>query len=129
MNFTSRPIVAKRAEDFLVYSSLLPSIREKYGPSFDFLEIPEALGFDAQACQFGIVCVRYYDGKTYNWTEENGGAGLGTELSLHMIQLMQDFQRIDISWLLPHPNGNFMRPFDVQGWLQHFETTKRVPRS
>jgi hypothetical protein len=124
VNITSRPIVAKSAEDFLVYSSLLPSIREKYGPSFDFLEIPEVLGFDAQASQFGIVCVRYYDGKTYNWSEENGGAGLGTELSLEMVRLVQDFRRIDIAWLVQHPAGSWMREFDLQAWLRQFRNNK-----
>lgn len=118
MNITSRPIVAKSAEDFRVYSSLLPSIREKYGPNFDFLEIPEVLGFDAQASQFGIVCVRYYHGGTYSWSEENGGAGLGTELSLEIVRLIQDFRRIDIAWLLQHPAGSWMREFDLQAWLQ-----------
>lgn len=120
MNITSRPVVAKSAEEFRVYSSLLPSIREKYGPSFDFLEIPEVLGFDAQACQFGVVCVRYYAGDTYNWSEGNGGNGLGTELSSEMVRLVQDFRRIDIAWLLRHPAGSWMREFDLQAWLRQF---------
>jgi len=124
VKITSRPIAAKSAEEFLVYSSLLPSIREKYGPSFDFLEIPEVLGFDAQVCQFGIICTRYYDGETYNWREENGGAGLGTELSLEMVRLIQDFRRIDIAWLLQHPAGSWMREFDLQAWLQQFRNNR-----
>ncbi len=124
MKIPSRSIVAKSAEEFLVYSSLLPSIREKYGPSFDFLEIPEVLGFDAQASQFGNISVRYYDGETYDWSEENGGADLGTQLSLEMVRLVQDFRRIDIAWLLQHSAGSWMREFNLQAWLQQFRNNR-----
>lgn len=124
MSITSRPVVAKSAEEFLVYSSILPSIREKYGHNFDFLEIPEVLGLDARASQFGAVCVRYYDGDTYNWSEGNGGAGLGTDLSVDMVRLIQDFRRIDIAWLLQHPAGSWMRKFDLQAWLRQFRNNR-----
>jgi hypothetical protein len=72
----------------------------------------------------GIICVRYYDGETYNWSEENGGAGLGTELSLDMVRLMQDFRHIDTAWLLQHPAGSWIRKFDLPAWLRRFRNNR-----
>jgi len=120
VNVTTRQRVTQSHEEFLVSSSLLPSIREKYGARFDSLEIPEVLGSDADASQFGTVCFRYYDGETYTWSESSGGAGLATEFSLEMVELIQDLRRIEIAWLLQHPAGIWMRQFDLQGWLQRF---------
>jgi hypothetical protein len=124
MSVTIRRRITQSTQEFLVSSSLLPSIREKYGTSFNFLEIPEVLDFYGQASQFGTVDFRYYDGDTYNWSEENGGAGLGTELSLEMVRLIQDFRRIDIAWLLQHPAGSWMREFDLQAWLRQFRNNR-----
>ena len=116
-------------EEFLVCTALLPAIRERYGPAFALLEIPEVLRSDGSVGQHGAVYFRHYDGETYNdkWNEENGGSLLGTELSSEMVQLLEDLQKIDVDWLLSQdPVGEKVRQsaFNFQGWLLSFQGQK-----
>jgi hypothetical protein len=116
-------------EEFLVCTALLPAIRERYGPAFALLEIPEVLRSDGSVGQHGAVYFRHYDGETYNgrWNEENGGSPLGTALSSEMVQLLQDLQKIDVDWLLSrHPVGKKVQQsaFNFQGWLLSFRGQK-----
>jgi hypothetical protein len=113
---------AASRDEFLVWTTLLPAIREQYGPSFNLLEIPEVLRFDEAS---RLVCFRHYDGRTYNdsWNEMNGGEPLGTELSAEMVEVLGDLQKINVDSLLAqHAVGESVRQssFDLQNWLVSF---------
>jgi hypothetical protein len=113
---------AGSAEEFLVCTELLPAIRERYGATFTLLEIPEVFRSDRSAGPYGTVYFRDYSGEKYNdkWKEDNGGSPLGTELSLDMVRLLEDLQKIDVGWLLSlHPIGKSMEEhaFDIPNWL------------
>jgi hypothetical protein len=113
---------APGAEEFLLWTTLLPAIRERYGPGFRLLEIPEVLRSDRNS---RLVCFRHYVGRTYNdsWNEMNGGEALGLDLSLEMVQIISDLQTIDVDSLLSeYPVGQWVRrsSFDLQGWLASF---------
>jgi len=117
------------AEEFLVCTALLPAVRARYGGSFVLLEVPEVLRSDPRVGPHGTVYFRNYDGEKYNhrWNEGNGGAPLGTELSSEMVQLLEDFQQIEIDWLQSlHPVGNIVRQsaFDLRGWRDSFQQQK-----
>jgi hypothetical protein len=92
MTTTEFPKVVSSTEEFLVCTELLPAIRERYGTTFALLEIPEVLHADRNVGPHGTVYFRHYDGETYNarWSEQNGGAALGTELSSEMVRLIED---------------------------------------
>ncbi len=120
------PKPAGSTEEFLVCTELLPAIRKRYATTFALLEIPEVLRSDGSVGQHGTVYFRDYGGETYNarWSEHNGGAALGTELSSEMVRLLEDFQRIDVDWLPSlHPIGESAKAsaFDLQGWLLSFQ--------
>jgi hypothetical protein len=124
-----RPRLARSTVEFLVSTELLPAIRERYGPTFALLEIPEVLRSDRNLGPHGTVYFRNYDGKTYNdkWNEQNGGGSLGAELFQEMVQLLKDLQTVDVDWLLTqHPVGETIRrsAFNLQGWLSSFQERK-----
>jgi len=132
------PKTARSAEEFLVCTELLPAIRERYGTTFELLEIPEVLRSDRSVGEYGTVYFRDYDGEKYNgrWSEQPGehigGCALGTELSSEMVQLLKDLQEIDVDWLLSqHPVGKSVQrsAFDLQGWLLSFQKQKTLARS
>ncbi|SRR6266478_3111503 len=122
---------AGSTEEFIVCTELLPAIRKRYGTTFGLLEIPEILRADRSVGQYGRIYFRDYDGEKYNdrWNEQNGGGALGTELSSEMVQLLKDFQQIDVGWLLSlHPVGKSLErsAFDLRGWLLSFEKQKTL---
>ena len=132
------PKTARSAEEFLVCTELLPAIRERYGTTFELLDIPEVLRSDRSVGEYGTVYFRDYDGEKYNgrWSEQPGehigGCALGTELSSEMVQLLKDLQEIDVDWLLSqHPVGKSVQrsAFDLQGWLLSFQKQKTLARS
>ncbi len=132
------PKTARSAEEFLVCTELLPAIRERYGTTFELLEIPEVLRSDRSVGEYGTVYFRDYDGEKYNgrWSEQPGehigGCALATELSSEMVQLLKDLQEIDVDWLLSqHPVGKSVQrsAFDLQGWLLSFQKQKTLARS
>jgi hypothetical protein len=108
-------------EEFLVCTRLLPSIRSKYSAGFELLEIPETTRFEETTNTYYF---RHYGDQTYNskWTEETGGSLLGTELSSEMPRLIQDFEKIDINWVLNHPVVEAIGKvsFDLEDWLRSF---------
>ena len=123
------PKMVSSAEEFLVCTSLLPAVRARYGGAFVLLEVPEVLRSDPSVGQHGTVYFRNYDGEKYGvkWNEGNGGSGLGIELSSEMVQLLEDFQQIDIDWLQSlHQVGNIVRQsaFDLRRWLDSFQQQK-----
>ena len=70
--------------EFLVCTELLPSVRERYGPTFALLEIPEILRSNRSD---RTIYFRHYGEQRYNdkWDERDGGSLLGTELSSEMV--------------------------------------------
>lgn len=126
MTLTEYPKRAGSAEEFLVCTELLPAIRERYGPTFSLLEIPEVLRSNRSD---NTIYFRHYGDKRYNdkWNEQDGGSRLGTELSSEMVQILKDLQIIDVDWLLSqHPVGKTLRQsaFDFQRWLASFQQQK-----
>jgi hypothetical protein len=116
------PKRAGSEEEFLVCTELLPSVRERYGPTFVLLEIPEVLRATRSD---RTIYFRHYGEQRYNdkWNEREGGSLLGTELSSEMVQLLKDLQTIDVDWLLSqHHVGQTVRQsaFDLPAWLQSF---------
>jgi hypothetical protein len=109
-------------EEFLVCTELLPAVRERYGPTFGLLEIPEVLRSNRND---GTIYFQHYGEQRYNdkWNEQDGGSLLGTELSSEMVDLLEDLQTVDIDWLLSqHSVGRTVRQsaFDLLGWLLSF---------
>jgi hypothetical protein len=116
------PKRAGSEQEFLVCTELLPSVRERYGPTFVLLEIPEVFRSNSSD---RTIYFRHYGEQRYNekWNERDGGGLLGTELSSEMVQLLKDLQTIDVDWLLSqHPVGQTVRQsaFDLPGWLLSF---------
>lgn len=124
MNGEEHPREPGSAREFAVCAKLLPDIRQKYTSNFDLLEIPEVLRVDESMGPHGTIFFRKYDGQTYNdkWSEQTGGSDLGTDLSSEMARLIQDFRKIDISWVLQHPVGKEAGEvsFNLQDWLKSF---------
>lgn len=110
-------------EEFLVCTELLPAIRERYGPTFALLEIPEVLRSNRGD---GTIYFRHYGDKRYNdrWNEQDGGSHLGIELSSEMVEIIKEIHPIDVDWVLSqHPVGKTVREsaFDLQRWLLSFQ--------
>src|SRR2546425_7512905 len=124
------PKTARSAEEFLVCTELLPAIRERYGTTFELLDIPEVLRSDRSVGEYGTVYFRDYDGEKYNgrWSEQPGehigGWALGTELSSEMVQLLKNLPKNDVDLLLsPHPVGKSGQrsSFVFHGWALLFQ--------
>jgi hypothetical protein len=125
------PKKAGSTQEFLVCTTLLPAMGARYDSTFALLEIPEVLRSDRNDGEHGTIYFRDYDGEKYNhrWNEGNGGAPLGTELSSEMVQLLKDFQQIDVEWLLSlHAVGESVEKsaFDLQDWLLSFQKRKTL---
>ncbi len=109
-------------------TELLPAIYKRYGTAFALLEIPEVLHSDMKVGDHGTIYFRDYRGEKYDhgWNEGDCGAGLGTELSSEMVQLLEDLRQIDVDWLLSPAVGKGMTlpAFDFQDWLLSFQKRK-----
>src|SRR5438552_17720034 len=124
------PKTARSAEEFLVCTELLPAIRERYGTTFELLEIPEVLRSDRSVGEYGTVYFRDYDGQKYNgrWSEQPGehigGCALGTGVFSELVPLLQRPQELGVDWLLSqHPVGKSVQrsAFVIPGWLLAFQ--------